>query len=97
MQNSLKDLTRQHRGSGFRILVDGPVQIPTNWQKFLSNDENKTMLFKFLANLIVQIDSEKIIISTLEDLAISNTNTALENLSPCNHEEADYAGHNAFG
>ena len=41
-ENSLKSMTRQKRGKSVRIKVRESTCLPTNWQKFLRVDENKS-------------------------------------------------------
>ena len=53
-------------------------------------DENKTELFEFLANQISEIESQKLIVSTIGSSIV--TNAPIENASflfPSDHEEAD--------
>jgi hypothetical protein len=49
--NSLKQMTREKRGTGTKTLVGANTRMPTNWQEFLRVDENKTALFHFLADI----------------------------------------------
>ena len=41
LEDSLKAVTRRKRGKGIRRHVEGNKQVPSNWQEFLSVDENK--------------------------------------------------------
>jgi hypothetical protein len=48
IENSLKESTRQKRGSGVRRKVNPQTKIPDNWYHFLREPKNKTELFEFL-------------------------------------------------
>ena len=52
-------------------------------------DENKTELFRFLADEAIKIDTEKIVVSSRTNVAITNGNSDLSFISPCCQEEAD--------
>ena len=47
--DSLKAATQEKRGTGTRKRVQPTSSIPTNWQSFLGVDDNKSELFKLLA------------------------------------------------
>ena len=49
VEGSLKQEERMKRGQGGRIKVKGSTKIPTNWNAFLQNDDNKKELYEFLA------------------------------------------------
>ena len=67
--DSLKNATRENRGSGTRRRVASSTRIPGNWPGFLRNDENKQELFRFLAQKCVDCETEgdKTIYSTVDD------------------------------
>ena len=46
--DSLKASTRIERGTGIRRKVVGTSQVPSSWNNFLRQDDNKTELFEFL-------------------------------------------------
>ncbi len=50
--DSLKQTTREKRGTGQRRQVLLSEAIPANWKSFLSSSENKRQLFGKLANAI---------------------------------------------
>ena len=50
--NSLKNSTRQKRGTGIRIKVSGHVKLPKNWVQFLRDPANKSELFAFLSSKV---------------------------------------------
>ena len=62
--NSLKATTRRKRGSGVRRRVQANNELPRDWQGFLRLDDNKSELFKFLAEHAASINSEKEVITT---------------------------------
>ena len=90
LQNSLKQNTRDRRGSGQRILISATTQLPRNWQSFLR--ENKEDLFKFLAD---RIESENVPVGkqlvTTYGTNVKCTDKVQDTrkLTPCTHEEAD--------
>lgn len=90
-KDSLKLTARENRGTGARRRVLPKVKLPSNWQNFLRNDENKDELFQFLAHASISEDvGDKVILSTIHESVISsNPGLNLDNLQPCSHEEAD--------
>ena len=64
-------------------------KVPSNWRNFLRDNNNKTEIFKFLADKITQMSATNMIIVTKEDDAVSNHPTILVKMAPCSHEEAD--------
>jgi hypothetical protein len=89
--DSLKSCTRDRRGSRARRRVALSVKIPPNWKSFLRVNENKTELFRFLAEEDTAIHKQgKEVYSTYGNDVLSNTDrTTMYGLQPCNHEEAD--------
>ncbi|RXN31429.1 hypothetical protein ROHU_004760 [Labeo rohita] len=79
---SAAELVRTH-------LEKGQVFQPPNWKSFLRDNENKTELFGFLAEKIVTLCPDNVVVVTKGEQALSNKPISLEGLSPCNHEEAD--------
>ena len=47
--SSIKDSTREHRGSGTRTKVSAQTKLPKKWGDFLRDSRNKTELFAFLS------------------------------------------------
>ena len=93
-ENSLKHGVRMIRGQGVgstRKLILPDTPIPMNWVNFLRLDKNKDELFRFLALEIQGMDTgQKAIISTLNETIITSNDGIQHNeLSPCDHEEAD--------
>ena len=87
--SSLKAETRSNRGKGGRRRVTEKTKLPHNWKSFLRDNDNKTELFGFLADKIVTLCPDNVVVVTKGDQALSNQPISLEGLSPCNHEEAD--------
>ena len=89
---SIKTATRIKRGEGHRYHVTSQTYIP-NWNLFLRNSENKTQLFKFLAENIIRkvaLEEGKQLYCSHEDITITNPdNLDVSAISPCTHEEAD--------
>ncbi|CAB4012719.1 Hypothetical predicted protein, partial [Paramuricea clavata] len=65
VKNSLKHTTRCNRGAGVRRRISASSPIPRNWGEFLCVDENKTQLFKFLAEYLSNLNTEKQVITTV--------------------------------
>ena len=88
--DSLKEMTREKRSKGVRRRVSSTTKVPANWNDFLRMGENKKELFSYLAQEICKINSDKLVISTIDESALCNQAIDLSGqLSPCNHEEAD--------
>ena len=64
-------------------------KLPQAWRSFLSDNDNKTDLFNFLADKIVERCQGTVVIVTREEGAVSNQLISLEGIAPCYHEEAD--------
>ena len=90
---SLKQQTRECRGAGTRRRVSSSTIIPQNWVSFLRNNHNKTELFCYLAERILQIDTNEKQIYTTKLIHVLKANEndceASEEIEPCEHEEAD--------
>ena len=89
IENSLKDSTRDKRGQGVRRKVKPTGCIPRNWSSFLRCTENKKELFPFLSKIVINKISSKLVFATDNDKVICNNTLPLDEVSPCNHEEAD--------
>ena len=89
---SLKQTTRETRGVAPSMIVRGSTKV-INWTRFLKNDSNKESLFEYLATSAIQtyISEDHQLVITYRDGVISNPESVFvnENLSPCDHEEAD--------
>ena len=53
--DSLKESTRDKRGTGNRRKVSGQVKLPMNWVQFLRDSTNKTELFQFLTQKVSRL------------------------------------------
>ena len=90
LPTSLKQGTRETRGSGVRRRVCKNSAIPANWKSFLRSEDNKTELFHFLAESISTVQLPGVqVISTYDGDVISSVPVDKDGLAPCNHEEAD--------
>ena len=72
-----------------RRRVTGLGKIPSKWQNFLRENDNKAELFNFLADKISGMATPNVVIVTKEEDAISNSTIDLAGVAPCSHEEAD--------
>ena len=71
IENSLKGTARKMRGKGIRRKVEDLSQAPSNWTSFLIIDKNKTELFKYLSERIIEkIDTIKDVVAAFEDQVI---------------------------
>ena len=66
LSESLKGITRQKRGKGVRRRVSPSTTIPKSWKDFFRVDDNKTELFKFLAQHVtcLTVDEGKVLYAT---------------------------------
>jgi len=88
--DSLKSTTRINRGQGGRRRVEPGVKLPVDWNSFLRVDDNKTKLFKYLAEQTIAIqDKGKEVLSTSDCSVLTNSRENTARISPCSHEEAD--------
>lgn len=89
--DSLKNSTRESRGTGQRRREGASVAMPLNWKTFLQVNENKTELFYFLADKITMLHIPgKQIYTTKGECVLSAPLAATVNsLQPCTQEEAD--------
>ncbi len=88
--NSIKRDAREKRGIGRVQNVNSSLKIPKNWSSFLSADENKTQLFKLLAEDIVKIDSSNcMIVTNVGENVLTSEEYDRSGIEPCNHEESD--------
>ncbi|CAC5382291.1 unnamed protein product [Mytilus coruscus] len=91
-QDSLKASTRGKRGKGIRRRVQADSTIPGNWESFLRIDDNKTELFAYLAEQLLTLtpsDQTTVVSTKGREVVCNKPNKNNDDLSPCNHEEAD--------
>ncbi|KAL8610883.1 hypothetical protein ACOMHN_056738 [Nucella lapillus] len=60
-----------------------------NWNSFLQVDANKTELFSYIAQCVINIETEKLIVTTRVPVSCQNMRSTRATCPPCNHEEAD--------
>ena len=97
LPESLKGTSIQKRGKGVRRRVSLSTTILKSWKDFLRVDDNKTELFKFLAQLVtcLTVDEDKVLYATSAQNVLSSTcqaellNFRVSNLTPCSQEEVD--------
>ena len=90
IQDSLKNIASESRGQSVRKWVVAAGTLPANWQSFLRCDRNKVELFEFLAQQVTaKVIQDKELLTTYNEDVISALLFDKEELSPCNHEEAD--------
>ena len=87
--SSLKAEIRSKRRYGVRRRVTGSGKIPSSWRNFLPDNDNKTVLFMFLADKIAQMSTTTAVIVTKEEHAVCTHSINLSEIMPCIHEEAD--------
>lgn len=87
--SSLKAETRSKRGKGRRRRVADKTKLPPIWSSFLRDSDNKTELFEYLADRIVSMCPDNVVVVTKGEKVLSNKSINFEGLQPCNHEEAD--------
>ena len=86
---TLKEQTLHKRGKGVRRHVEPQNTVPQDWGRFLRLADNKKMFFSFLSHEVVNIQTEKQVISTLFEDVICRQQRNTGGLAPCSHEEAD--------
>ena len=92
---SIKSQTHAKRGEkdGRRTRVSPKIPIPkgSDWEKFLKESKNKSELFQYLSEQLVQKTSNAKyhLFTTKGEFTLSNKPADVTTLSPCYHEEAD--------
>jgi len=72
--------------------VEGQVTIPVNWPSFLRVNSNKTELFRFLSEAVLNwfdMEDKQLVITDGQEVISKPQINNVVSLSPCNHEEAD--------
>lgn len=64
-------------------------KVPSNWRNFLRHNDNKTDLFHFLADKIAHMTVPNMVVVTKGPDVLSTSETNLDSLDKCSHEEAD--------
>ena len=92
LEDSLKAATRQKRGSGVQKVIPSAT-LPDNWKGFLRGDDNKTVLFAFLAKKVggPKVEGKQLVTTLLSGILASPplSDVSGNSLQPCSHEEAD--------
>ena len=89
LEKSLKQSTREARGTGTRRRACHNAAIPLNWKSVLRLDDKKE-LFQHLAVSVQPLCiSDVEVISTADVDVISSSTLDKTSLAPCKHEEAD--------
>ncbi|KAG7159537.1 hypothetical protein Hamer_G004177 [Homarus americanus] len=89
---SLKATVRCSRGKGIRRRITASGPLPSNWQNFLLNSDNKEELFSFLSEQVVQLvvkEKKQLVVTDKKQLLTVPPRKDTAILAPCNHEEAD--------
>ncbi|KAG7160351.1 hypothetical protein Hamer_G001570 [Homarus americanus] len=89
---SLKATVRCNLGKGIRRHVTASGPLPSNWQNFHRNTDNKEDLFSFLSEQVMQlvvIESKQLVVADKKQVLTVPPQKDTANLAPCNHEEAD--------
>ena len=90
LEESLNASRRSNRGKGTRRKVEANTRTTGKWESFIRHAENKTELFTFLAPLMTSsFCSDKILLCTMGNSIVTNSDGNFELLSFCSHEEAD--------
>ena len=64
-------------------------KVLSNWRNFLRHNDNKTDLFNFLADKIADMTVPNLVVATKGPDVLSTSETCLDRLNKCFHEEAD--------
>ncbi len=90
-ENSLKEGARKSRGKGVRIKVSLNTPLPKSWPLFLNDPDNKSELFRLLAeeSVSLSLPNKQLIMSFGDSVVCVPTRDDTDGISPCNHEEAD--------
>jgi len=92
---SLKSQTRFKRGDAgrhrTRVSAKTPIPKGSEWQKFLTNSNNKDELFNFLSEQLAELTTgaKYHLFTTKASHVLSNRPSDVLTMSPCQHEEAD--------
>lgn len=89
ISHSLKESTREKRGSGVRVKVSPQTKIPVKWKDFLCDSRNKEELFAYLTQMVEHHDwpDHKDVYITKGSSVVSKGRG--QTMSECIHEEAD--------
>ena len=85
----MKGTTRAKYGKGVRRRVAAAACIPGNWQDFLCVDSNKTILYKFLSYVLLDLFNQEVKQLVITDGEAVLTKPPIHELGSLSHEEAD--------
>ena len=90
IEGSLKEQTRETRGTGIRRRVEDQTKLHQNWHSFLCNNDNKTELFHYLAQKLSMLDvGDKELYTTYDEDVLSAKSTNKTKMERCTNKEAD--------
>ena len=96
IKDSLKNQTRLKRTGEIiskrrKVAESIPIPKGKHWADFLKNSDNKEELFTYLADELLRLSPQfkYSLVVTKGELALSNDNQNLADISPTDHEEAD--------
>jgi len=87
--HSLKGTARAKRGKNVRRGVIGKAAVPENWQNLLRFDSNKTELFSFLSNVLLQAickEDKEVVVTDRKEVLFTQLFQDVHLLAPCSHE-----------
>ena len=87
LDGSLKESLREKRGSGIRVKVGPQAKIPSKWNDFLLQNQNKTELFEYLSDKVNEsrwFDGKAVYITKGTEVISNHTP-----MDKCTQEEAD--------
>ena len=88
-EHSIKQLTRDKRGTGQRVAIKPQTKI-NDFKSFLQHNDNKTDLFRLLVvSLTATHRSCQIVCTSGNSVLTTNPECTMNKLFPCNLEEAN--------
>ena len=87
----LKDQQGRREAPVLEIKVSQNTPVNPKWKQFLCDDDNKTELFKLLAQDLASIimPGKQIVCTIGQDVVTNDESVYVETIMPCNNEEAD--------
>ena len=89
LERSIKESTREKRGSGVRKKVSPETKMPGNWKDFLRDSANKDELFSFLSQTMGAIEfpqNKQLYLTEGTNVICKGSSCSMQE---CFHEEAD--------
>ena len=85
-------MTQDKCGLGIKMLVTAGTKLPTNWSEFLHVDDNKSALFRFLADArldnCTDLQGKVVLVTVNDDVEVVAGQVNTDVISPCSREEA---------